>query len=272
MTKDTKSQDDSFDEDSDDDSLTRFMTPEVRRRIRNKRKRNEAILNKLKTQIDNFDSTKKISEGSSNNKRNQKKKVSQKNETISKEVSSNNDLQRKKVDKNVNEEGNQEQKENSEQEYEIEHICNHMRKRNTMLLLIKWKGYEHPTWEPEDVIRSSINDDVETYWQKIKLSRRQVDTEEKKKKRKDSKLGLLVEKVPMCQLNHNVPTNFYQSMNAWEVERNSCSGKDCSIDFGIQKCSQNNVAWICEGQRRHICNVVYCNKCFFNEENIVQRV
>ena len=145
-------------------------------------------------------------------------------------------------------------------------------KEKTKLLLIKWKGYEEPTWEPEDVIRSSINNDVETYWQKVKQSKCQVDTEEKNKKHKDSKVALLAEKVPMCQLEHNIPTNFYQSINAWEVERNSCSGKDCSIDFGVQKCSHNNVAWICKGQRRHICNVVYCNKCFFNEENIVQRV
>ena len=120
-----------------------------------------------------------------------------------------------------------------------------MRKRNITLLLIKWKGYKEPTWEPEDVIRSSINNDVETYWQKIKQSKRQVDTKEKNKKCDDLKIALLAEKVPMCQLEHNIPTNFYQSMNAWEVERNSCSGKDCSIDFGVEKCSQNNVVSQC---------------------------
>ncbi len=47
-------------------------------------------------------------------------------------------------------------------------VCNHMRRRDIMLHLIKWRGYKNPTWEPEDVMRTSINDDVETYWEKLK--------------------------------------------------------------------------------------------------------
>ena len=143
MTKDTTSKGDTLDDDSDDDSLTRFMTPEVRRRIQNKRKRNQAMLNKLKTQIDHFDSNKKVSEGSNSKKRNKKKRVFQKNETIADVATSNNDLQSKQEDKDVNEDVNQEQKNNTEQEYEIEHICNHMRKRKQSYFLLNGKDMKN---------------------------------------------------------------------------------------------------------------------------------
>jgi len=289
LTTGTKSKGITSDDDSDEDSLTKFMTPEVRKRILEKRKRNQAMLDKLKNQIDHFDSTTKVSEGSGTKKFSKKVKVSKKksnkeinNKNMDVVTTNSNNLKCNQDDKDDNEATTQEQKDesekdnsekdDSEKEYEIEHICNHMRKRNTMLLLIKWKGYEQPTWEPEDVIRTSINNDVETYWEKVKQSKRQVYAEEKNKKREKFKMDLLTKEVPMCKLEHNIPTNFYQSMNAWEVENNSCNGKDCSTDFGVEKCSHNNVAWICEGRRRHICKVVYCNKCFFNDKNVVHSI
>ena len=77
----------------------------------------------------------------------------------------------KKIDNEIKATNN-DKNQDSEKEYEIESICNHMRRRNKMLLLIKWKGYKNPPWEPQDVMRTSINDDVETYWKKIKESKR----------------------------------------------------------------------------------------------------
>ena len=49
-----------------------------------------------------------------------------------------------------------------EEEYEIEKILDQKaaRGRNAQQYLIKWKGYDHPTWEPQAVLTDSIALDV----------------------------------------------------------------------------------------------------------------
>ena len=69
-----------------------------------------------------------------------------------------------------------------------------------------------------------------------------------------------------CSFEHSNLWTFDQTSNAWEVERNICN----IIDFEVEKCSEKNVLWICEGRKRCRHKVVYCNKCFFNNKNIVQ--
>ncbi len=61
--KDNKRKCNVLNNDSDEDSLTQFMTPEVRQQILNKRKRNKEMLDKLKSQITHFDGTTKEVEG-----------------------------------------------------------------------------------------------------------------------------------------------------------------------------------------------------------------
>lgn len=123
-------------------------------------------------------------------------------------------------------------------------------------------------FEPEEVMRTTINDDVEMYWGKINDSKC-CSTNKNGKSHMYLKKDILMEDVGICLFEYNIPPNFYQSSNAWKVEHNFCNGKNCSIDFGIQKNCHNNV-WICAGQKYHKFNIVYCNNCFFYEKNIVQ--
>ena len=90
------------------------------------------------------------------------------------------------------------------------------------MLLIKWKGYEKPTGEPEETMRLSINNGVEMYWENLKTKK---DTESK-------------EVAVYCSLEHSNPLIFYQTSHAWEVESNICNGKDCSINFGVKNHQQ----------------------------------
>ena len=101
---------------------------------------------------------------------------------------------------------------------------------------------------------------------KIKESKCQNSTEEKGKKHDKLKKDILLKDVPNCPLVRNIATNFHQSSNTWEVECNTCNGEDCSINFGIEKCTPNNVVWICEGLRHHICKIVYCSESFFSKK------
>ena len=72
------------------------------------------------------------------------------------------------IEKNVKK-GNRTQIEEADDEemYIVEKICDHKenskKKKNNLSLLIKWKGYDTPTWESETVMRESINDDVDIY-------------------------------------------------------------------------------------------------------------
>ena len=56
-----------------------------------------------------------------------------------------------------------------------------------------------------------------------------------------------------CSFEHSNSLNFYQTSNAWEVEQNIHNGKNCSIDFEVDQCSETNVVWVCEGRKRSIC-------------------
>ena len=38
------------------------------------------------------------------------------------------------------------------------------------MLLIKWKNCKRPTWEPENIMRESINDDVTKYFKKKEIA------------------------------------------------------------------------------------------------------
>ena len=166
------------------------MTPEVRQQNLNKRKRNKEMLDKLKSQITHFDDTTKEVEGTSTAcatkngnvpKNNTKKETKKQNVRV---LSNNNDNKQNKINgDNEIKATNNDKNQDSEKEYEIESISNHMRRRNTMLLLIKWRGFENPTWKPEDVMRTSVNDDVETYWEKLKNQNVRIILRKKGKKR-----------------------------------------------------------------------------------------
>lgn len=266
--KTTKKKKDSSKNDDDEDSITQNMPEEMRQRIKSKRKRNKEMLEKLTQQIKTFDNNKIICNDKSetNNKigiKENKNEKSDQAEGNDKEKVKNNDKNNdgdkvKNIDNN-NEEDNdknndKDSDEDNDKEYVVERILNHMRKRRTKMLLIKWKGYEKPTWEPEETMRLSINDDVEMYWKNLKPKK---DAESKKV-------------AVYCSLEHSNPLNFYQTSDAWEVERNICNGKDCSINFGVEKLTNKNVVWVCEGRKRCICNVVYCNECYYNNKNVLQ--
>ena len=100
-----------------------------------------------------------------------------------------------------------------------------------------------------------MNNIVEMYWNNLKIKK---DTEDK-------------EVAVYCSLEHSNPLNIYQTRDAWEVECNICNVKVCSIDFGIDKGTDKNVIWVCEGQNRCICNVVYCKQCYYNNKYAAQR-
>ena len=232
--KTTKEKNDHSKDAGDDDSITRNMPDEIRVRIQEKRKRNKKMLNDLTQQIKHFDNTKQL-------KRNKTKE--KESETNTKKANN-----KTKTDECTH-------KEDGTEVYIVEGILNHMRKRNNKWLLIKWKGYDVPTWEPEETMRMTINDDVDAFWKKM---------QQIKDKDKVNKANPIC-----CSFEHSNPLNFYQTSNAWEVEKKNCHGKNCSIDFEVDKCSEKNIAWVCEGRKRSVCNVVYCNKCFFNDKNVV---
>ena len=143
--KTTKEKNDHSKDAGDDDSITRNMPDEIRVRIQEKRKRNKKMLNDLTQQIKHFDNTKQL----------------KRNKTKEKECETNT---KKANNKTKTDECTH--KEDGTEVYIVEGILNHMRKRNNKWLLIKWKGYDVPTWEPEETMRMTINDDVDAFWKK----------------------------------------------------------------------------------------------------------
>ena len=148
---------------------------------------------------------------------------------------------------------------NEKQEmYTVEKILNHReegkRERKKITLLIKWVGYDVPTWELETSMRESINDDVEKYMKTVATM-----------KKKTSMRGKPVfEKIIQCPNDHKMSGNFKQTTNSWEVDNVECQG-GCGMNFAEKKCGQRNSAWICNGRIRHACKVVYCTNCFCNK-------
>ena len=142
--------------------------------------------------------------------------------------------------------------------YVVEKILDHRedvrKKKNKMSFLIKWKGYNEPTWESETKMRETINDDVETY----------LKTNKVVKKAKSKRGKVFFEKVTKCMKNHNVSTNFKQTIDNWEVADVPCEGK-CGLNFGDKKCGKKNPAYICDGRIQHGCRIVYCTKCFCSQ-------
>ena len=55
--------------------------------------------------------------------------------------------------------------------YVVENILQH-KKKGEMHLLIKWKGYSEETWEPEKLMRESIEEDVDNYFLQNRTSRK----------------------------------------------------------------------------------------------------
>ena len=57
---------------------------------------------------------------------------------------------------------------NKNEMYIVEKILNHRKdcRKKEISLLIKWVGYDDPTWETESLMRESINDDVDKYLEK----------------------------------------------------------------------------------------------------------
>ena len=136
----------------------------------------------------------------------------------------------------------------------MEHKIESKKGKGKISFLIKWKNYKDPTWESEENLRQSINDDVESYLKNNKVV-----------KKKESKKGKIVfEKLVKCNKNHKDPRNFKQTINSWDVGHSECEGK-CGIHFGLKKCGNKNPAWICEGRIKHGCNIVFCTKCFCDE-------
>ena len=115
--------------------------------------------------------------------------------------------------------------------YVVEIILDHRedvrKRRNNSSLLIKWKGYDKPTWESEKIMRESINDDVDSYFKCNHVV----------KKSKSKKGQTVMERFIKCKLNHKDSTNYKHTINHWEVGNVSCEGK-CGMDFGIKKCGQ----------------------------------
>ena len=153
-----------------------------------------------------------------------------------------------------------EDEENVEEEetfYVVEKILDHKedvrKRRNKLSLLIKWQGYDEPTWETEENMRESINDDVDTYLKRNKVV----------KKSKSKKGQTVLERFINCNKNHKDPTNFKQTINHWEVSDVFCEGK-CGLNFGVKKCGQKNAAWICDGRIKHACRIVFCTQCYCN--------
>ena len=130
-----------------------------------------------------------------------------------------------------------------------------MRKRkNKLSLLIKWKDYDEPTWETEENMRESINDDVDAYLKRNKVV----------KKTKSKKGKTLLERYLKCNKNHKDSTTFKQTINRWEVGNIVCEG-NCGLNFGVKKCGQKNAAWVCDGRIKHDCKIVYCTQCYCTE-------
>ena len=145
----------------------------------------------------------------------------------------------------------------SETLYVVEKILDHRedskRRKNKISLLIKWKGYDEPTWESEVSMRESINDDVDSYLKKNRVI----------KKTKSKKGKAIFERIVKCNKNHKDVRNFKQTINDWEVGDVLCEGK-CGLDFGIKKCGHKNAAWVCDGRIAHGCKIVYCTQCYCN--------
>ena len=56
--------------------------------------------------------------------------------------------------------------------YVVENILQHKKTKGEMHLLIKWKGYAEETWEPEKLMRESIEEDVDNYFLQNRTSRK----------------------------------------------------------------------------------------------------
>jgi len=109
----------------------------MRQRIKSKRKRNKEMLEKLTQQIKTFDNNKIISNDKSetNNKIGIKEN---KNEKSDQEEDNDKDN-----DKNNDKDTDEDNDKDNDKVYVVERILNHMRKRRSKMLLIKWKGYEN---------------------------------------------------------------------------------------------------------------------------------
>ena len=67
-----------------------------------------------------------------------------------------------------------------EREYEVEKILDHaITAENYLYYLVKWMGYDDPTWEPEDHLKN-CPDAIEDYSYSLKQKRRQRRQQEKK--------------------------------------------------------------------------------------------
>ena len=64
----------------------------------------------------------------------------------------------------------EENDEDDSEMYEVEKILKHKKSKGGTHLLIKWKGYAETTWEPEELMRESIEDDVNKYFLQIMTS------------------------------------------------------------------------------------------------------
>ncbi|KAF5704150.1 hypothetical protein FMUND_12693 [Fusarium mundagurra] len=55
-----------------------------------------------------------------------------------------------------------------DQEYEIERFVRHKvnRRKKTVHFLVKWKGYDEQTWEPEALLQETASRTVYQYWRK----------------------------------------------------------------------------------------------------------
>ena len=70
-----------------------------------------------------------------------------------------------------------------EREYEVEKILDHaITPENYLYYLVKWMGYDDPTWEPEDHLKN-CPDAIEDYSYSLKQKRRQKKRQQEKKVR-----------------------------------------------------------------------------------------
>ncbi|KAF5631935.1 hypothetical protein F25303_9584 [Fusarium sp. NRRL 25303] len=53
-----------------------------------------------------------------------------------------------------------------DQDYEIECFVRHRvnKRKKTVQFLVKWKGYDEPTWEPEALLQETASETVYRYW------------------------------------------------------------------------------------------------------------
>ncbi|KAF4498890.1 hypothetical protein FAGAP_4903 [Fusarium agapanthi] len=53
-----------------------------------------------------------------------------------------------------------------DQEYEIERFVGHRvnRRKKTVQILVKWKDYNYPTWEPEALLQETAGRTLYRYW------------------------------------------------------------------------------------------------------------